>query len=789
MRLSIRIPQRRLSMSNLINRREFIKVALQSAAALGAYPVLSYASAEGLSPYRKGIEKHVSGCMWCQGGCSMIVHIKDGKAVHVTGNPDDPVTKGRICIKPLGSLELLNSSYRLTHPLKRVGPRGNGAGFIKISWEEALDEIAAKLKYLRKEYRSEALGIWASGRSASDSRKLNKAFAKLYGTPNYEKTGPFCNYSGKPAGMSVVGTRHTPWIYTDDDFYEADLYILIGSNMAATRPVIFSILEERQKQGKCKIITIDPRRSETSEKSDRWLSIKPGTDLALALAMMHYLMTHNLIDENFVQKYTLGFKQLKSEILSHDYNLAWGSKITGLLEEEIKYLATTYVQTKKAIILGNTGLSHHTNAVQTHRAFYMVASISGHFGEKSMGYGCLNNGGISTGSIPLPKGKIPRTGMELSKNPVGWLESLENSVYPYQLRALISTGSPLTQWPDQSRIRRLISKLDFSVYNGLTKNINAYYFDYILPAATWIEDGGLAPVSDDSRFVWVPKLIDAPGMSKPDRWWWIELGKRMGWGDVFQDKLNDPVALQNIAGGSKGYTVKHFLAKKDNSLRAPVQIIDGQIKERNTLFLNKEFATKSKKIELWSKDLEEKFNSYGLTAIPHFYTDPDLARRGETTIAYDKSQQITSCFQNDKTYTFKVSLNVNQTKGDFPLYLITGRPSKAIMGHTSHWIKMLNDISTDQFCLLHVKTAKTLGIKDGEHIMVRSPYGEIQAKAALTTGIRQDTVFIPYSYGEKSPFTSWESVNFLTNLEARCPVSGQSAYKGGRVCLLKNLCL
>ncbi len=773
-------------MSGLINRRQFIKSLLKASAFLGTYPVLSYAATEKLIPKGKDIKKYITGCMWCQNGCSMIVYVRNGKAIHLTGNPDDPVTKGRICIKPFGSLEFLNSAYRLTHPLKRIGGRGNSAEFKRISWEEALDEISGKLKVIHEKYGGESLGIWASGRSAYDGRILNKAFAKLYGTPNYEKTGPFCNYSGKPAGISVVGTRHTPWIYDDNDFYGADLYIFAGSNMAATRPVSFSVLNKNRINGQCRFITIDPRKSETAKASDTWLAIRPGRDLALALTMINHIFTKKLTADKFIKEYVSGFQELKKEMENKKYSLTWGSRITGIPENQIAMLAETYARTKKAIIIGNAGLSHHTNAVQTHRAFYFLAAITGHFGYPSTGYACLNNGGISLGSLAIPKEKIKKTPMELSKNPAEWLESLENPLYPYKLRALISTGSPLTQWPDQSKIRNLISKLELSVYNGLTKNINAYYFDYILPAATWIEAGGLAPVSDDSRFVWVPKIASSPGSAKPDRWWWIELGKRMGWKDIFTDDLKNPVILQNTIGHAKGYTVKNFTAKNNNALRAPIKIIGSHIKERETLFLDMKFFTKSGKIELFNNKLEKEFNSYGLKCFPQYYTDPGLADEKEKTIDYDENRLIPSYYQKNKCYTFKVKLTNGKEEPDFPFYLITGRPSKAIMGHTSHWIKILNKISPDQFCLIHYKEAEHRGIKHGDIINVRSKYGETKVKAIPTSYIRKDTVFIPYSYGEKSPFTAWKSINYLVSLGDRCPVSGQIAFKGTRVNIYKG---
>jgi len=772
-------------MENLIKRREFIKRALQAAAISGCYPVLSLAEASRLYPDKNGVEKHVTGCMWCQGGCSMIVYIKDGRAVHLTGNPADPVTQGRICLKPFGSLELLNSPYRLTKPLKRVGPRGDGARFIELDWDQALDEIAAKLQRIRKEFGGRALGIWASGRSAADGRKLNKAFARLYGTPNYEKTGPFCNYSGKPAGISVVGSRHTPWTYRDDDFFAAQLYIFAGSNMAATRPVIFRRLKQIRQHSGAHLVCIDPRRSETARAADQWLAIKPGRDLALALGLIHYIITNDLYDHDFVTRHTVGFARLRQEITQRNYNLEWCARTTGLAQEEISKLARLYAGTRKAIIIGNAGLSHHTNAVQTHRAFYLLAAITGHFGEPAMGYSCLNNGGISTGSLPLPKKlATPIKDLELGKNPVSWLESLEDLRYPYQLKALISTGSPLTQWPDQKRLRRLLGKLELSVYNGLTKNINAWYFDYILPAATWIEAGGLAPVSDDSRFVWVPKLLEGPGQTRPDRWWWIELGKRMGWGEVFRDELKDPVVLQNLAGGGQGYTVANFTARPDNALRAPVKMVDGHPQERGTLFRDKVFPTASGRIELWSTALEKRFATYGLSAVPGYYTDPELADRGETTLTNQTGKLIPSPWQKNHTATCRVELGPRQKTPHRKLYLITGRPSSAIMGHTSHWIRKLNRRSPDQFCLIHPETARRHGVIDGRRIRIRSAHGTTEAKAKITSGIRRDTIFIPYSYGRKAPFTAWKSVNFLTSLGQRCPISGQIAFRGVRVEIL-----
>jgi len=750
-----------------MTRREFIKALLASASITGIYPTLSYATSLNLGKkYINGATPIVTGCMWCQAGCTMIVYIKNGRIVHITGNPDDPVTKGKICIKPLGTLDILNSHKRLKYPLKRIGNK-----FVKLSWEEALDEISYKLKKIKEKYGPESLGIWASGRSAFDGRLVSKAFSKLYGTLNWEKTGPFCNYSAKIAGITTTGTRHVPWIYEDGDFYSADLYIFLGSNMPATRPPIFiNLKEEKQKRG-CKFICINPKKSEIVDKTDWWIPIRPGTDMALALGMIHYIISNGLEDKRFINAHTKGFKRFKEEVLKYNYNIKWASKITDIPEKDIKRLVHEYISTPKAIIIANTGISHHTNAVQTHRAFYFLTAITGHFGYPATGYGCLNNGGSKIGSFPLPKDRLPKPKASLGKNPVRWLESIEDDSYPYKLHALISTGSPITQWPEQEKIRYLIKKLDLSVWNGIVPSVNIYHFKYILPAATWIEAGGIAPVSDDSRFALVPKLIDPPGEAKPDRWWWIKLGQKMGWKDIFRDELTDYQKLIDYCCSRFGFSIKDFLADKNHAIRAP--------KGRKTLFLNGKFKTKSEKF-LFVDD-ERKFSAYGLTCFPKFYLDPDLAKKGEETISY-KKELVLSPFQKNKCYTKPVTISKRHSQNDFTLNLITGRPGPSIMGDATHWSKLLSDLAPNQVCIIHPETAKKYGINhSGKNIHIISPYGKTTSVTLISKNIKKDTVFVPYSYGVKEPFSHWKSINFVTNQNALCPISGQVAFKGIKV--------
>ncbi len=769
-----------------ISRRRLLKLALMAGASGAILPCLSYKEAKALvsSAVLKGCEKHVTGCMWCQCGCSMMVYVKGNRAVHVTGNPDDPLTRGMICMKPLGSLELLRSNYRLKRPLKRVAGRGDDAKLVEIDWDEALDEIAHRLMEIKKRCGGQALGVWASGRSALDARYLSKALCRLFGTRNWEKTGPFCNYSGKIGTETVVGTRNTPWIYTDDDFFSARDYVLLGSNMAATKPVVFRRLRMLQEAGRCSITVIDPRRSETAEAANWHLAIRPGTDLALGLALGRFLVERNLTDRDFLENHSVGFEKYKKFLLDGPFTLKWAERITGIPEGEMERLGLLLARSKRLIMVANAGISHHVNAAHTHRTFSLLAAMTGRYGRKGNGYACLNNGAFKIGSLPLPKGKIPKAKRELGKNPVMWLESLEDPSYPYKLRALISTGTPAVQWPEQRRLRRLIGKLDLSVINEIVPNTGARYFDFMLPAAFWIEAGGLSPVSDESRFVWCPKLVDAPGEARPDRWWWVELGKRLGFGDVFTDSLKDPVFLQDLCGKRGGYTVRNFTSKKDNGLRAPITIKNGKIRERTSLFLDKKFPTSSGKVEFWTRSVEKMFSSLGLSLFPGFYSDKALSTLGIKTVEFSK-RPVPCPFQKGKTFMFKTELKKEDGKdASYPLILTTGKPSEAIMGHTCHWVKVLHRHALCQECWIHPETAQKARIQKEQRIKIESPKGSCLAMAKITRHIRRDTIFIPSTFGKGIPFMKkdcdFKTVNFLTDMDSRCPVSGQIAYKAIR---------
>ncbi len=230
------------------------------------------------------------GCNICFNACTTKFHFRGDKLVKVTGNDEDPMLQGRVCPKSQLSLQLYTSEKRLTRPLKRVGKRGEGS-FEPISWEQALDEIADRIKGIRAEYGPEALGIFAGTRTGTLTNKgYIRLFYQLFGTPNFETTEPYCS-SGKNIAYGLVqGNGGSGNSYTPDDLGSAELYVYIGDNQAETRPVHFGMINDWRLRNRARMICVDPRQTVTASKADWHLPIRPGGDLALALALAYHIL-------------------------------------------------------------------------------------------------------------------------------------------------------------------------------------------------------------------------------------------------------------------------------------------------------------------------------------------------------------------------------------------------------------------------------------------------------------------------------------------------------------------
>jgi anaerobic selenocysteine-containing dehydrogenase/Fe-S-cluster-containing hydrogenase component 2 len=737
------------------------------------------------------------GCNICFNCCSTNFHFKGDRLVRITGNDADPVLKGKVCPKSQLTLQLYHNDKRLSRPLKRVGARGEGR-FEPISWDQALDEIAARLRTLRAEFGPETLALYVGTRTGILTKNAyTRLFGQMWGTPNVEGTDPFCA-AGKNLSYQItqgnVGSGNS---YTPDDMGSAELYLYLGDNQAETRPVYFGMINDWRIRNKAKMVVVDPRLTVTASKADRWLAIRPGTDMALGLAMIHHILSEGLHDRKFCDDWVLGWEQWRDGILAAGYTPEWAAPITTISAADIRRLAEEVAHADGCVIFASRGINQHTTSVQTNRVLMYLAAITGNWGRKG---GAFFNMGAGVPIAPnAPKDRRGKIGRPMiRKSPIGWTEAMRRGK-PYPLKAMIACNNPLAQWPDQEEAREALQALDLLVHIELFPNETSAFADYVLPAAAGIEKGEIGRSNDDRRIVWIDRMIDPPGEAKPDGWIWIELGKRFGYDDVLKERYKDSavfwdeVCIDNVH--LRGCTQKRLHSVPWRWVRYPVASEDAP--EQETLYLEgttasgepegKRFPTPSGKLEFWTEALETKFRTLGLTAVPEFYSE----REQLIDLPYvrltvgDDSEGVLSPFAKEPTCASpgEIMPPDNESPGSrlraagYDTELVTGRPPAPHFHSWTHYFWQAQEMWPDLYVQIHPEKAAAHGIDDGARVRVETAHGAIEAVAWLHAGIRPTAVFIPVGWGERQPFHPWRSVNFLTDKSQRDPLSDQTNLK------------
>jgi anaerobic selenocysteine-containing dehydrogenase len=734
-----------------------------------------------------------SGCNICFNSCSTRVYRRDDRVVTITGNPDDPVTGGHLCPKSQFLMQMYYSEHRLLYPQRRTGARGEGK-FERVSWEDALDGLAERLQRARERYGSETLAVFTGSRSGLLGLDGTAAlFCQLWGTANHSGTNPFCGTAPDLAfamtqGVEAGGSGN---IFAEDDVWAADLYIFVGDNMAETRPVNFGQLNERRLRRGARMVVIDPRRTATAQKADEWIAIRPGTDLAFALACLHHLFTRDLVDHPFINDWVEGHDKVRDFVLGRGYTPEWAEPVTDVPAATIRRIAEEYARTPNAFIIGNRGLAQHTNATQTFRAFLMMAAVTGHWGKKGAGALAI------TSDVPLkaraPADRCPPRRPAVRRSPAGWIEAMVSGK-PYPIRALIMTGNPLSLWPDQAALREGLRNQEVVAHLELFPSESAAWADYLLPVASGIEVGEINRYAEDRRIVWVEKVIDPPGECRPDIWIWIELGKRLGMKDVLKDEYKDPVRLWDEAMRDdprmRGLSYARLKASPTGWLRWPIVTDDGPSAE--TLFLEgsvypgdpqgRRFPTPSGKLELWTSALEETFKTYGLSALPEFYTEPEQLVPLPTLeyVKPDSDQGVPSPAWQNRCYASVVRIVAEPPEIDrarYDMELITGRAGAWHFHSWTHWLWQAQEQCADLYAHLHPRRAAALGISSGDRVHVETHRGVIDAVAWVAPGIRESAVYVPLGWDERQPYHPWRPVNWLMPRDQRDPVSDQTNLK------------
>ncbi len=519
----------------------------------------------------------------CPNTCSIIAKVENGKVTATKGYPDHPFTRGTLCTKVLHYKEIIYSPERILYPMKRVGEKGKGI-FERISWDEALSQIVEKIK----------------------ETKLNSGAESIY---YYKGTGtmgiiqssihiPFFNIVGasQPRGSLCCPASDVGWKYTvgkhlvnrPESIGHTDLFIVWGMNMTTTNLHMLAFYQRAKKNG-AKMIVIDPYRNRTAKQADWYIPIKPGTDAALALGIMHVLVEEDVIDKEYIQEHTLGFEELNKELPF--YTPKRVESITGIPADDVRRFARMYGEARAPFIRIGMGISRNRRGGMIVRTIASLPGLVGAYHKK--GGGAFLS---SSGAFPLNKEAILRS--DLLQKPTRILDKvrlgyslLEENSPPVKM-FFVTSGNPAISNPTAEKVKEGLSREDlFTVVHEQFMTDTALYADILLPATTSFEAFDVYSSYGHTFFQKADPVIEPLGEAWSNYRLYSTLAQKMGYSiDVFTkpiEQLAEDLLPSTLSDEKK----EAFLAGEPFELVEIEEVFQGR------------FTTPSGKIEFYSEQM------------------------------------------------------------------------------------------------------------------------------------------------------------------------------------------
>ncbi|MGM0901699.1 MAG: molybdopterin oxidoreductase family protein [Bacillota bacterium] len=634
----------------------------------------------------------------CPDQCGLLVHKQDGKIIKIEGDPNHPVTKGNICNKVRNMPERIYDPNRLQFPLKRTGKKGEGT-FERISWTEALETIAFKWKELIRIAGPESILPYSfygnMGRIAAEG--IDRRFFHKLGASRLEHS--ICSSAG------AVGYRYTmggSFGINPEDTVHSKLIIFWGINAVSTNMHQVILAQKARKNG-AKIIVIDVHKNQTGKMADWFIPIKPGTDTALALGMMHILFAENRTDDTFLEQYTVGYKELREHVLS--YNPQRVAVITGVPEEDIYKLARMYGQTSPSFIRIGNGIQHHDNGGICVRTIACLPALTGQWLQKGGG-AIKGNGGYlahHTQNLQRPDLLENKNTRMINMNVIGKALLEENP----PIHSLFVYGTnPAVVAPNSEKVRQGLAREDlFTVVHDLFLTETAKYADIVLPSTSSYENTDFYTSYWHHYIQLQQPVIEPYGESKSNVEVFQLLSKEMGFEDqaLYENEaemINQALDHPNFEGIDFERLISEHYVK-------------GNVKP----LLSGKLLTPSGKIELYSKKMEQD----GYPPLPTYVP-----------------------LEND---------------GDFPLQLVAG-PNHHFLNSTFS----NNDyhISLAKESVLHVNTkdATHREVVDGELVRIWNHRGECRMKVSVGENVLPGVVVTQGLWSDSSDHQ--QGINSLT---------------------------
>src|SRR6266852_1343276 len=419
----------------------------------------------------------------CPDCCALETQVdQQGRAVSVRGRSDHPITRGWLCAKVNHYLDRVYHPDRLLYPMRRVGPKGSGA-FERISWDEAIAEISGRWRDIIAEDGAQCIlpYSYAGTLGLVNGSVTDNRFWHRLGACRLERA--ICGHAAEEAVMLTIGGRLAP---SPEMLIHSKLVLIWGSNPASTAPHIMPFLRAAQRNG-TRIIVIDPIRTLTARSADQHIQPFPGTDAALALAMMHVIVTEGLHSPDWIAQHTIGWEHLLERIMQFPPERA--AHITGLAAETIIDLARSYATTTPALLRVTDGINRHTNGGQTVRTLACLPTITGQYGLLGGGLmystsDWLKWDGLAVTHLHEPT--CPPASRTLNMNRLGAILTAEADPPIYSL--YVYNANPVASSPNAGKIVEGLMREDlFTVVHELFETDTARYADILLPATSQLE--------------------------------------------------------------------------------------------------------------------------------------------------------------------------------------------------------------------------------------------------------------------------------------------------------------
>jgi anaerobic selenocysteine-containing dehydrogenase len=679
----------------------------------------------------------------CPDSCGVLVTIDEGgRATRVQGDPDHPVTQGFLCAKVAKYLDRVYSPDRLLYPMKRRAgvpkaslPQGRELeAFERTTWDKALDGIAARLKEVSERHGPESIlpYSYAGTIGVLGYGSMDRRFFHRLGASQLDRT--ICSTAGGDALKAVYGRK----LGTDtEDFRHSRFILAWGANIHGNNIHLWPMIEEARRQG-AKLVVIDPYATRTARLADWHIPINPGTDVALALGMMHILIRDSLYDAGYVGRHTHGFEQLKERVLA--YTPERVSVWTGIPAVDIETLAREYATTTPAVIRMNYGIQRAENGGTAARAVCMLPALTGAWKHRGGGLQLSTSGAFSWDGHRLERpdlmlaSPLGRPARVVNMSQLGHaLTELGNSPSegPRVHAMFVYNSNPAAVAPDQSQVLRGMAREDlFTVVHEQFFTDTADYADYLLPATTFLEHKDVQGAYGH-YYVQISNPAIAPvGESRSNVRLFSELARRMGFSeDCFRDSPEDLIAqaLRSENGVRQPQWQQGIDEAALNAAGGHIRLkFEEEAEGRPCLpFAEGGFGTPSGKAEFYCESLIAK----GLDPLPGF-TPPTESRHG-----------------GDKTYPLeflprKADNYMNSTFANLPGHQKMEAAHRGVLE-------------------MHCTDADFRGIADGETVEVFNARGVIRLTARITPGVPPGVVASRLSWNKLSP--DGHNVNLLTS--------------------------